>query len=669
MSNVDIRLILPELKSAIEGGFVKNIYQYGDVFVLKVYQPGGGTANLLVEPGRRVHLTQFRRAAPRNPPKFATVLRKYVRDRRILRLYQHDLDRIIVIEIEGEESKYKIVAELFGTGNLLLLDGEDHIFVALRYKRMRDRDIVPRANYRFPPPRGRDIFEADLDHLGEILNDSKSSVVRTLASRLNLDALSCEEICTLGGVDPSANIADLDSTSVERLMEGMREFRERLSQGVREPRIVFEPGEEGPRNVAFTPFPFETFRNHPYRTFDTFSQAIDEYFGVTESELGEEEEEDALLREKKRLMIIIERQQEGIESLRQRAEAARRAGEIIYANFQLVDDVLESVRKARDSGLDWPDIIERVERGKREGNPAAAAIEKILPSQARITLNLEGTEIDLDVRLNVQDNAARYYEIAKKTERKIKGALEQIEKTKAKLAALAMREAPVETIPKRRPVRIRRKRWYEKFRWFISSEGFLVIGGRDAKTNEIIAKRYLEPNDLFLHAALHGAPYTVIKVPSEKPGETTIREAAQFAVSYSRAWQDCFSSGDAYWVTPEQVSFSAPSGEYLPAGSVMIYGSKNYIRGVPVELAVGVLLEEEWAVPMGGPPTAVAAHTPYHVVVQPGDTKKGQLVREIVAVLRSIVPAEQATLIVEIPEEDIMRVLPTGSGRIVREHG
>ncbi|MEE8598073.1 MAG: NFACT RNA binding domain-containing protein, partial [Dehalococcoidales bacterium] len=146
--------------------------------------------------------------------------------------------------------------------------------------------------------------------------------------------------------------------------------------------------------------------------------------------------------------------------------------------------------------------------------------------------------------------------------------------------------------------------------------------------------------------------------------ERTLEEAAQFAVSFSRAWQDELSSGDAYWVNPEQVSFSPPSGEYLPTGAVMIYKSKNYIRKVPVELGVGVLLEEEHAIPMSGPPSAIAAQTEYYVQVIPGPGKKGQLVKELISRLKGIVPEDKAILVSQIPQEDMMRVLPAGGGKI-----
>jgi len=605
MSNIDIRLMLPELREAAEGAFIKNVYQYGNIFVLKLYQPGGGSVNLLIHPGTRTHLTEYARKAPRQPPHFCAVLRKYLREKRVISVKQHDLDRILIIEIGSEDESYKLVAEMFGTGNMLLLDPKDMIFVAKHYKRMRDRDIIPKAQYEFPPQRGEDLFSVNDESFEGLLAGSKANIVRTLASRLNLDSLSCEEICALASVSPKVMVPEIDS------------------------------------------------------------QTLDEFFGVSDSELEDEELQSAQTKEQKRLQRIIDKQGEGIENLKAKAEKQRVIGELIYSHFTITQEVLETVTKARSDGHPWDEIISKIEEGKAKGIPSAMIIERISPSQGQIIADLNGSKVTLDIRLTAQDNAGRMYDMAKKSEGKIKGAQIQIDRTKAKLEKLE--GSIIEPEVKRARVKIRKKRWYEKFRWFTSSEGYLILGGRDVKMNEEIAKRQMSPNDIFLHATIHGAPYTIIKVPDEAPGQQTIDEAARFAVTFSRAWQDGLSGGDAFWVNPEQVSFSPPSGEHLPAGSVMLYGTKNYIRKVPVELAVGVLLEEEYAIPISGPPSAIETHTEYFVHIIPTDDKKGQLVKEIQAKLKKLVPEEQSHLISQIPQEDLMRVLPPGGGKIVNK--
>src|SRR3989338_700530 len=96
----------------------------------------------------------------------------------------------------------------------------------------------------------------------------------------------------------------------------------------------------------------------------------------------------------------------------------------------------------------------------------------------------------LDINKSVEQNASLYYDKAKKIKKKIEGARKALADTQKKLEKIEKQklkeEKSKEQVQLTEPSK---KEWYEKFRWFISSEGFLVIGGRDATTNEIIVKK------------------------------------------------------------------------------------------------------------------------------------------------------------------------------------
>jgi hypothetical protein len=67
-----------------------------------------------------------------------------------------------------------------------------------------------------------------------------------------------------------------------------------------------------------------------------------------------------------------------------------------------------------------------------------------------------------------------------------------------------------------------------------------------------------------------------------------IQEAGAMAVCRSRAWTAKFTAS-AYWVKASQVSKSAPTGEYLTTGAFMIYGKKNYLPPMPLEMGFGIM--------------------------------------------------------------------------------
>lgn len=225
-------------------------------------------------------------------------------------------------------------------------------------------------------------------------------------------------------------------------------------------------------------------------------------------------------------------------------------------------------------------------------------------------------ELRLDVRKSFWENIAVYHERAKKLKRKIR-KLEE-------LIANPPEEEKSEDVQEVRLVKKRKRDWYEKFRWTFTSSGYLVIAGRDAKTNEILVRKYLEDRDLFLHADVVGAPSTILKGGADAP-ERDVHEAAVFAASMSRAWKSGWPTVDVFYVSPEQVSLAPPSGEYRPRGGVMIYGKKNWIRNAPLGLYVGFDGDRDrfFVSPFRPPP-------PY-VFIVPGRTEKTEMAKAILS--------------------------------------
>jgi predicted ribosome quality control (RQC) complex YloA/Tae2 family protein len=268
-----------------------------------------------------------------------------------------------------------------------------------------------------------------------------------------------------------------------------------------------------------------------------------------------------------------------------------------------------------------------------------------------LTLNIDDTSIIIDPKLTIAENAENYYEKGKKAKRKTKGALIAIENTKKQLEKIkAKKDIAMEHIstPKKRVKK--NLKWYEKMRWFVSSQGVLVIGGRDANSNENVVKKYLEPQDIYLHADIHGASSTAIKLNGHELNDSILKESGEFAASFSSAWSNGFSSQDVFWVHPDQVSKTPESGEFLPKGSFVIRGHRNYIRGARVKLAIGIVDYEGKRI-MAGPIEALEAHCENFVVIKPGYTKKEALAKKII---NKINEDDLLTL------DDIIRVLPSG---------
>ena len=141
----------------------------------------------------------------------------------------------------------------------------------------------------------------------------------------------------------------------------------------------------------------------------------------------------------------------------------------------------------------------------------------------------------------------------------------------------------------------------------------------------------MEDNDIYFHADAYGAPHVIIK-DGNKASDITLNEAAIFAVSFSSLWKDGYGGGDAYWVTPDQVTKEAPSGEFLKKGSFAIKGKRNYLKSIPIKLSIGITTDGKI---MCGPDAPIQKHTVKSIKIMPGKHKKESFAKRIAVILET----------------------------------
>lgn len=259
-------------------------------------------------------------------------------------------------------------------------------------------------------------------------------------------------------------------------------------------------------------------------------------------------------------------------------------------------------------------------------------------------------KIEVSFAKSLHENAESYYALAKKYRKKLAG-LEKGEKELERKIG----KASEEKTPAKKVVVKRERGWFEKFHWFFTSEGFLVISGRDAKGNELVVKKYMEKHDLYFHADIHGAPHTVVKTAGKSPGDASKREAAVFAAIFSRAWASHLPAVDVYSVRPEQVSKRVPTGESIGTGAFMIYGEREWYRKTPLDFSVGLKKEGGSYVVFSGPSSAVSANAVFSLKVVFGQGSKGEVSKKIASRFRAFAGKEA-----QVSVDDIVSVLPSG---------
>ncbi len=654
MSSFDLVAVVRELQAGLVGCRIGNIYQTSPLTFLVAVHP---TNTLLIEIGRRIHLTRYVAEKPKTPSHFCRLLRKHLRRGIIQAVEMPGFERVVLLSIASQGTSYHLVFELFGKGVLILLDSENRILYASSYRKMRDRSILRGDTFQLPPPRGENPTQITRQAL-DALPAFKVEVVRALPRFLAIGGIYAEEILSRAHIEKKMPANHLTSHELDRIYRETQRVVTGLSTP--QPHIVVAP--EG-QFLDVLPFPLTLYRDLARKEYSTFNEAADDYFTALSFEAQKEDVQGQMQQQMDVQRRILDQQRKSLADFERISAEAQQIGNVIYAHtreLELLSRFIVDASKTRQGNSERLAAVK-----KREFDILATDFLKAIDfDTGRYTVDLEGVTVDLSYRKSVYENASMYYGEAKKVHEKIEGAKAALTQAEKKLKVLQQLGVQAERAVEE-PQQQRKRRWFEKFHWAHSHEGILIVGGRDAASNELLIKRHTNPDDVVLHADIPGAPFVVVKTEGQTPSEQTLLEAAQCAVSYSSAWQSEYSSLDAYWVTPDQVSKTAPAGEYLTRGAFMIYGQKHYLRNVPLQLAIGVLpVDDQWLV-VGGPPSAIALQTKYTVTLTPGRLKSGRLAREVRRLLANQAPTPLRASLLKLPLGEIQRFIPAGGGVIV----
>ncbi|KAJ5440325.1 Protein of unknown function DUF3441 [Penicillium cf. griseofulvum] len=388
----------------------------------------------------------------------------------------------------------------------------------------------------------------------------------------------------------------------------------------------------------FHPFKPRQFENKPgikILEFERFNATVDEYFSSLESQRLESrltEREEAA---KKKLESVRSEHKKRIDELKNVQELHIRKADAIQDNVYRVQEAMDAVNGLVAQGMDWGEIARLIEMEQGRGNPVAQTIKlplKLYENTVTLLLGEAGDDedeeeefsssdeseydseneaeqekgraeresklltIDIDLGLSPWANASQYYDQKKQASEKEQRTAQSSTK------ALKSHEKKV-TIDLKKGLKkekqvLRQARtpfWFEKFIFFISSEGYLVIGARDAMQSELLYRRYLSKGDIFVHADLEGATPIVVK---NRPGSadapispSTLSQAGNLCVATSIAW-DSKAVMSAWWAHAHQVSKIAENGSgIMPTGVFQIKGEKNFLAPSQLVLGFGIMFQ------------------------------------------------------------------------------
>lgn len=364
-----------------------------------------------------------------------------------------------------------------------------------------------------------------------------------------------------------------------------------------------------------------------------FNKTVDEFFSSIEGQKLESKLQEREDFAKKKIEQARHEQAKRIDGLQEVQELNVRKAQAIEANVERVEEAVGAVNGLIAQGMDWEDIGRLIENEQKRHNAVAELIKlplKLHENTVTVLLaemgdideddlanetdsepsdsedeesqsttakrpEIKRLAIEIDLAASGWSNARHYYDqrrsAATKQERTAQASQKALKSTEQKVLADLKKNLKQEK-DVLRPVR--KQLWFEKFIYFISSDGYLVLAGKDNQQNEILYRRYLKKGDVYVHADLNGAASVIIKNNVETPEApippSTLSQAGNLAVCTSSAWESK-AVMSAWWVNADQVSKTAPTGEYLAVGGFTIRGKKNHLPPAQLLLGFAVMFE------------------------------------------------------------------------------
>jgi len=472
LTSFDVAAIVFELNHRIKDARIGKIYQINPTtLLLKLHRRDESPLHLLIESGKRMHLTSYVFQKPLKPPAFCMAIRKSLQNGKITGVQQHEFERTVSLNIQTAKGEFQLITELFGEGNIILVGPENKILQALTYKRMRDRNVLRGENFQYAPPSGKNPLKISRKDFEEIKGLGKLEIVKALTRFLSIGGMYAEEILLRAEIDKNTPCEALGKRELDKIFAQLQSVLSLSTNGKINPHLVVDKNGSW---IDVIPFPLRKYKDFQTKAYKTFNEALDEFYMKTQLKAEIVQAAREFERQLAKLQRILKKQKEALEDSKREVERNKKLGDLIYAHLGELQLLRQRIVNEKQGGKTWQQIVSAIKKEKESGLVPSRYFEALDNKHRILTVSLEDTTLQLDLTRSVQANAARYYGKAKKSQRKMEGAEKALLETQTKIKELQQKKQ--EIMKAKKPPSVRReKAWNEKFRWFYTSESLLVI--------------------------------------------------------------------------------------------------------------------------------------------------------------------------------------------------
>ena len=550
---------------------------------------------------------------------------------KLTKIEQIGAERIAYLTFSGFDKEFIIIGEFFGDGNIILCNKEMKILALLHSIDVRHRKLQVGLTYTPPPENSVNIFNMTQKDLEEILSSSMPTA-KWIGRTLGLPTKYAEEICRMSKIDSKISGNQLTNDDAKKIFEAVREIINNVVEGNHEAVIVKDD-----KNSDVYPIKLGNDEKH-YTNVSSFMEGLDILFTETIVESGKS--------------IQTSSANKNVTELENKLEEQTKAISIVKEKSSKIANVAKSISSLVSQGVSSIEDSKAVEELRKQGAEMKSekGIFLIKIDDEKIKINPNASLPTISSRLfdESKRQAAAIISIEKlkrKTEKKLEKEMSQVKVTEESITYSE----------------IRKKNWYERYRWFYTSDGILAIGGRDSSSNTAIIRKHIEKNDKVFHADIHGSPFFILKNDKKEILPTSLNEIAHATVCFSRAWREAMYGLNAYWVEPEQIKKAAPSGQFLPKGSFVIEGQRNYVNISTLKLAVGLVKQNADYLISCGPPQPIKKNSICYVIIEPAGSEMVEIAKKIKLEFNKMTDNVAKSLSID----EFVRVLPAGDSHIV----
>ena len=627
LAGIELNYLVNRISSEVQGYYVSNIWGITkDSILFKLHHPEKSDIFMMISTSG-VWLTSVK-IDPIEPNRLLKRLRNDLLRFKIKKIEQIGSERIAYFTFAGFDKEFVIVGEFFGDGNILLCNEEMKILALQHSIDVRHRKLSVGINYATPPQSGLDIFNVKESDFFD-LKTSDLIAGKWLGRTLGLPKKYVEGIFEMSEIDSKKIGQNFSDEEIKKIFNTTKKIVVDVISGNHDPVII--------RNEKTEVIPIKLGKmDKNCSSVNSFMEGLDIVFTENIVQKGKS--------------LQTSESDKKIKDIENQLLEQEKAIEVVKEKSKYITDLANSLYEMVAKGIiSIEDPNANIILDKHNA--------KIVNEKGISLISIRDEKIKINLQASLQSIASVLFNEAKRQSSAI-NSIELIRnKTQKKLdklknkANLDMKEILVEEV--------RKKNWYERYRWFFTSDGMLAIGGRDAPSNSAVVRKHLEKNDRIFHGDIFGSPFFILK-DAENPPASSMNEVAHATVCFSRAWREGMHGLSAFWVYPDQVKKSAPSGQFLPKGSFTIEGKRNFVNIPSLKLAVGIIPQEDYYLLTSGPPEPIKKNSLCYAIIEPHGSDMVDVAKKIKMEFSKL----EEEIAKKISIDDFVRALPAGQSQI-----